>query len=367
MDDVNKNRVLVCPLAWGLGHASRMIPIISKFQQSDFEVIAAGDELQMHYISTKFPNIKILHFPSFKVKLARGSNQLLPILRIASILPYHIIKEHYTIKKIVRDHQINIIISDNRYGLWCRGIKSIFITHQLRVLFPKPFRLLEPIGAWFVRLIIKKFTFCWIPDYNDDRNLSGNLSHPKSLPSNVRYIGLLSRFQGINVDVETHKWDLVGIASGPSPQREIFIDLMGKLSKRYNLKAIIIKGNPKEGTNIFEDKGIYYAGHLNDIDFANTVLSTKYLITRSGYSTIMDLAFLGISGLIIPTPGQTEQEYLAEYLSRKELFVTCKQLDIEKIDITIAQVSHKPINNSNKLFQNAFFELFDQYKCDFKN
>lgn len=360
MDDVNKNRVLACPLGWGLGHASRLIPIIARFQKSGFEVIAAGDDLQMQYIANKFPNIKTLHLPSFKVKLSKGSNQLLPILRIALILPYHIIKEHYAGKKVVRDYQIKIIISDNRYGLWCRGTKSILVTHQLQVPFPKPFRFLEPVGAWFVRLISKKFTYCWIPDYPGKNNLAGNLSHPIKLPSNARYIGLLSRFQEIKVDIDSPKWDLVGIASGPSPQREIFIELMSELSKQHNLKTIIIKGNPNEGTNIFEDKGIYYAGHLNDVDFANAVLSTKYLITRSGYSTIMDLVALGVNGLIIPTPGQTEQEYLAEYLSSKRLFVTCKQLDIEKFDMSIAQTIHIPINNSRELFENVFFELIAQ-------
>lgn len=354
------NRALVCPLGWGLGHASRLIPIIARFQQSGFEVIAAGDDLQMQYIANKFPKIKTLHLPSFKVKLAKGSNQLLPILRIALILPYHIMKEHYAVKKVVRDYQIKIIISDNRYGLWCRGTKSILVTHQLKVLFPKPFRLLEPIGAWFIRLISKKFTSCWIPDYPSMNNLAGDLSHPIKLSSNARYIGLLSRFQDIKIDVDSPKWDLVGIASGPSPQREIFIELIGKLSKRYYLKTIIIKGNPNEGTNVFEDKGIYYAGHLNDIDFANTILSTKYLITRSGYSTIMDLVSLGVNGLIVPTPGQTEQEYLAEYLSRKRLFTKCKQNDIEKIDISVAQIIHKPINNSKELFENVFSELITQ-------
>jgi len=358
MGEANENRVLVCPLGWGLGHASRLIPIITRFQKLGFEIIAAGDDLQMQYITTYFPDIKTIIFPSFNVRLASGSNQLIPILGIALRLPYHTVREHFALKGIVREHRINLIISDNRYGLWCKGIKSVLITHQLRVLFPKPFRFLEKVGMWSTRRISKKFTYCWIPDYPDDKNLAGKLSHPRALTSNSRYIGLLSRFQGIRVDRCSQEWDLVGIASGPSPQREIFIELIGRFSKRHNLKTLIVKGNPAEGIDIYQDNGIFYAGHLDDIDFAKVILSSKYLITRAGYSTIMDLTALGVSGLIIPTPGQTEQEYLADYLSKNGLFKTCKQSELESIDISIAQSAHIPINKPDELFENVLQDFF---------
>jgi len=347
MDEKRKNRVLVCPLGWGLGHASRLIPIIRRLQKSGFEVIAAGDDLQMQYISSCFPDLITIHFPSFKVKLSKGSNQLFPIIGVALRLPYHTVREHYAIKRIVKDNNIKLIISDNRYGLWCSGIKSILITHQLWILFPKPFRFLEPIGAWFIRLISQKFTYCWVPDYLGAENLAGKLSHPLKLPINSRFIGVLSRFQDFKADTNSPKWDMVVVASGPSPQREIFIDLIVVIAKRTNLKTLIVKGNPVEGVNIYEDNGIFYAGHLTDNDFANAILSSKYLITRAGYSTIMDLSVLGVSGLIVSTPGQTEQEYLAKNLSSKGSFRSCKQDELVKIDISIAKVVRTSICCSN--------------------
>lgn len=350
MDEKNKNRVLVCPLGWGLGHASRLIPIINRFIESNVEVIAAGDKLQMQYISTYFPNIKTLILPSFRVKLLKGTNQTIPLIRIAISLPYHIIKEHFALKRIVKDHEINLIISDNRYGLYCKGIKSGLITHQLRVLFPKPFKFLEPLGVLFIRIIAQKFTYCWIPDYAGDDNLAGFLSHPNTVPKNAKYIGLLSRFQGNTESSDSMGWDLVGIASGPSPHRELFIELIVGIAKRKNLRTLIIKGAPTEGTNIIERDGIFYTGHFNDTDFQKAVRSSKYLITRAGYSTIMDLVTLEKSCLIVPTPGQTEQEYLAKYLSEKGFFKTCKQADLEKVDISIALTE-----KHNKKFPNVLF------------
>jgi len=357
MNKENRNRVLVCPLGWGLGHASRLIPIIERFQKSGDTIIIAGDELQILYLKEFFPDIKTLNFPSFKVKLAKGSNQLIPILGIAIRLPYHTLREHFVLKGIVKKHRINLIISDNRYGLWCKGIKSILITHQLSVLFPKPFKFIGPVGAWFIRKISRKFSFCWIPDYPGVNNLAGDLSHLPILPLNARYVGLLSRFQKLSLKVNTQEWDLVGIASGPSPQREILIDLISNLARINNLKALIIKGNPSEGTKVIEKGGIFYAGHLNDVDFQRAIQSSKYLITRAGYSTIMDLAAIGIAGLIVPTPGQTEQEYLANYLSSRGIFKSCKQYELEKIGIAIALVNPIYTETTPQLLEKAINEL----------
>lgn len=357
MDEETKKRVLVCPLGWGLGHASRLIPIIERFQKSGDTIIIAGDELQILYLKDFFPDTKTLSFSSFKVKLAKGSNQLIPILGIAIRLPYHTLREHFVLKGIVKKHKINLIISDNRYGLWCKGIKSILITHQLSVLFPKPFKFIEPVGAWFIRKISRKFSFCWIPDYPDVSNLAGDLSHPPNLPFNARYVGLLSRFQKLSLMANTHEWDLVGIASGPSPQREILINWISNLAKRNNLKTLIIKGVPSEGTKVIEIGGIFYAGHMDDVGFQRAIQSSKYLITRAGYSTIMDLTAIGIAGLIVPTPGQTEQEYLADYLTRRGIFKSCKQFELDNIDISIALVDRVYLDTAPELLDKAINEL----------
>jgi len=334
MNEGGKNRVLVCPLGWGLGHASRLIPIIKQLQESGHEVIAAGDRLQVLYIASFFSDIRTLEFPSFKVKFSKGSSQIIPILGIALRLPFHTIREHFAVSRIVKDYSITEIISDNRYGLWCKGAKSILITHQLRVLFPKPFKFLETIGVLLTRFYAEKFDECWVPDFQGEENLAGELSHPSKFPRNVKYIGSLSRFKGIEVPQGQIGWDLVGISSGPSPHREILIDLIANLGLKNNLKTLIIKGNPAEGSETYDLNGVFYAGHLNDLEFAVAVKSTKYLICRAGYSTIMDLNALKVNCILVPTPGQTEQEYLSSYLSSKGLYRTYKQSDLVNLDLS---------------------------------
>lgn len=352
-----KKRVLVCPLGWGLGHASRDIPIIESFLKADCDVIVAGDEQAIAILSKRFEGIKTILFPSFKVKFSKRKSQLFPLIRIAIKMPYHIIKEHFALKTMVKDYQINLVISDNRYGLWCKNAKTVLITHQLKVLFPSPFRFFEPFGETVIRFFAEKFDNCWIPDYSGSDNLAGVLSHPNKIPSNAKYIGILSRFSSIEINPNDTNWDLVGVVSGPSPHRELFIDEIQKLGQKKNLKTLIIKGVTREGTDIIEQNGIWYVGHLNDSNFASVIKSSKYLICRGGYSSIMDLVVLGVKCLIVPTPGQTEQVYLTKYLSEKGLFKVCKQDKLDCIDIKEALVIQDTRSNSTELLEKAIEEL----------
>jgi predicted glycosyltransferase len=281
----------------------------------------------------------------------------LPLLWIALRLPYHILKEHFILKRLIKRLKIDIVISDNRFGLWNNDIKTILITHQLKVIFPKLFRVFEPVGAWVIRLMAEKFDSCWIPDYPDSNGLAGELSHLKKLPSNARYIGILSRFQKMESSPISTSWELVGIVSGPSPQREIFIDKMEKLSQKHNIKTLIVKGIPSEGVDIVEKDGIWYAGHLNDMEFAEVIKSSKYLICRAGYSSIMDMASLGIKCILVPTPGQTEQEYLAKHLSNNGLFNTYKQIELENINISSSQTIQNSPTNSSELLEKIIVEV----------
>ncbi len=347
--DKGSKRVLVCPLGWGLGHASRDIPIIEFFLNKGCEVIVAGDNQQMILLTQHFSGIKAIHFPSFKVKFSKGKSQLWPLIRIAFLLPYFIIKEHFLLKKLIKEHQIDIVVSDNRYGLWNKHVKSIFITHQLKVLFPQPFRFLEPIGERFIHYFIKKFDKCWIPDFSGKDNLAGELSHSSKIEGKVQYIGLLSRFSNLRINTTNETYDLVVVASGPSPQREIFIDKVAKLARIHSLKTLIIKGEPEAGTAIYEDDRIEFVGHLDDLLFASIVKSSKRVICRAGYSTIMDMVALGVSPIVVPTPGQTEQEYLAKSLGEKGIFRFVEQHKIDSFDINEFSYLGQRLNNPNFL------------------
>ncbi len=207
-----------------------------------------------------------------------------------------------------------MVISDNRYGLWNKNIESLFITHQINIQAPVFEKLLFRINSWF----IAKYDECWVPDYEGENNLSGDLSHPKNefykknFPENIKYIGPQSRFTK-GIQTEEKIYEAVGIVSGPEPQRTLFFEKLQNDFKKINGKTLIISGHPEIVKKI-EDRNITIVNHLNDDAFLSALYAAKKIICRSGYSTIMDLHVLGLNAKYIPTPGQTEQEYLAEKL-----------------------------------------------------
>ena len=330
---VNRNNlnVLVCPLGWGLGHASRDIPIINQLLRQGHSVYVAGDKPQLDYLKQFFPDLRTIHFPSLKVNYTRFSTQFFSLLLVALRLPFFNIWEHYRLKKIVTEYSIDLVISDNRYGLWSRQVKSVIVTHQVRVIPPFPFKWTQRLIELSTKHWLKRFDQVWIPDYSNGRSIAGFLSKQNGL-KNLHYIGILSRFSDVSIDGIFGGFELVVIASGPEPQRSIFADLSAQLAQKLNLSCLIIEGKIDNGIIPRNANGVWHVGHLPDLQFALALKHSNYLIARGGYSTIMDLITLGVSGLLVPTPGQTEQEYLAEYLSQKGLFPFVEQHNLLNVD-----------------------------------
>lgn len=339
-------RVLVCPLGWGLGHATRVIPIISNLLSRGCQVIIAGDVQSINLLKTHFPEIEYILFPSLSIKLSKGNNQTLALLKIAVRLVLSIKKENRALQRILKDNRIDIVISDNRYGLYSSTITTVLITHQLRVIFPKPFKWAQPIGERFVRQYTERFTQCWIPDNPNGLRLSGELTQPKVMPNNPEFIGLLSRFNGKDCKPSSTKWDLLGIVSGPPPHRELFEMELVKLSNRLGLKSLIIQGLPSNESTTSIQGLATVINHLGDKEMAEAVLSSKYIICRSGYSTLMDLIALNKTALLVPTPGQTEQEYLAKHLKEQNMFEFVNQDELKRVDTSL-------LSNSSKIFRHT--------------
>lgn len=332
--------ILVCPLGWGLGHASRDIPIIERLQCEGHRVIVAGDILQLEIIRQRFPSIETILFPSIKVLFAPRANQFLPLLWLALRLPFFNLREHFKLKTLISLHKVDVVISDNRYGLWSKSVKTVIITHQLNVIPPFPFKWAIPITRFITKKWISRFDQVWIPDFKGDNSIAGILSKPNGI-TNLRYIGLLSRFNNISIDAQISGFEMVVVASGPDPQRRIFIDISAKLAQKWKLNCLIIEGNPFNGVIPRNVNGVWRVGHLPDLQFALAIKNTKYLIVRGGYSTVMDLFAMGVRGLLVPTPGQTEQEYLAKYLSEKGYFRYSIQSNLLNIDIADMQSSQQ--------------------------
>jgi uncharacterized protein (TIGR00661 family) len=316
----NIKKILVCPLNWGLGHASRLIPVIQELVQNKFEVYIAAAGYSSELLRQEFPGLEFIKFPSFTITYGKDKPLSLQIFVQLPKIIYEIIKEHVALKKLVKNYSIDLVISDNRFGLWSKRAAAVYITHQVRIILPAYLKFIEPLIYRLNKLIISKYDECWIPDFADPfNNLSGALSHMNKLPANIKFIGPLSRFNMYPANSRRtvkYRYDLIIILSGPEPQRSVIEKQLVSEIHNSDYKVLIVRGKPgiKQITRTFEN--ITLASHFSTAEFLNMINRSKYIICRSGYSTIMDLVTLKRTAILIPTPGQTEQEYLARHLSK---------------------------------------------------
>ncbi|MEO5647168.1 MAG: glycosyltransferase [Chitinophagaceae bacterium] len=318
-----KSRILVAPLDWGLGHATRCIPIIRELLILDCEVLIAAEGISKNLLLAEFPGLTFLPIIDYGIKYSRKKNLLgikifTQIPRIATI----IFNEHKWLKKVLRDKDIDAVISDNRFGLYHKKIPCIYITHQVNIKTGNFFTdlLAKKIHGWF----IKKYTACWIPDFAEAPGVAGELSHTAELPVNSHYIGCLSRFEYI--PELTKKYDLLFSLSGPEPQRSIFEKLLINEARHFEGAILLIRGLPGKNVDPVEQLDhMEVRDHLTAAQLNEALQSAKFIISRSGYTSIMDYMKLGCKAILVPTPGQKEQEYLAEIPATQKLFVTSPQ------------------------------------------
>ncbi len=294
-------------------------------------IFIAGGEEQLSLFRRELPGLTYIKFNGFKPGYSRFLPQYIALFYKIPLLVFHIIKEHHKLNKLILDNNIDIVISDNRFGLWNKNVKSVYITHMPLIPFPKGFRYLEFIGVKLHRAIIKKYSFCFIPDLPGDNNVSGRLSHGLYLPVNVRYIGILSRFTINKPKPYKYLPEMINtvILSGPEPQKGILKNKLVDLLKESPADSKIFEGRPGDKTEIIKNGNITFYNHLATNEMREVLLGSEKIITRSGYTTIMELISLKCNALLIPTPGQTEQEYLAQYMSEKGWFSYIKQNKIK--------------------------------------
>ncbi|MBN1145425.1 MAG: hypothetical protein JXA72_13420 [Bacteroidales bacterium] len=320
-------RVIVCPLDWGLGHASRMIPVINRYRNSGYQVFIGGSGKSGTLLRNTFPDLPFIQVPSPNIRYTSKGPWLIPslIFQIPALL-ISVFREHNQMKQIIKDYEIDVVVSDNRYGLYSKKAYCILITHQVSPTLPRAIRWAEYPLHFIIRSLMLRFHACWIPDFSHPlNNLSGRLSHRFRLPGNACYIGILSRFTNLadrSIDNPGKRYAMVIILSGPEPQRKIFLDLAISETKKMTGRVLIISGSveKEELTVINEHHHIEVVPHLETDLFSQVLLQAGIIVCRSGYSGIMDLVTLGRTAILVPTPGQSEQEYLAEYLSQKGWF-----------------------------------------------
>ena len=313
-----KKGILVAPLDWGIGHATRCIPIINALLENNFEVIIGADNRPLHLLKNEFPELEFIRFGGYNIKYPTYIPMSISMLLQFPKILLAIKQENQVLSQIIDDYNINGVISDNRFGLHTKKVPCVFITHQLQIQSEYLSNFLQDFNYKY----INKYNVCWVMD-NKEENLAGNLSNPCKLPNNTIYIGPQSRFKKI---LKEKKYDFLGLVSGPEPQRTIFEKGLIKALMARKEKSIVVLGKPEENKSK-QIGNLTIKSHINAYELNTIILESELIICRPGYSTIMDLAKLQKKAFLIPTPGQTEQEYLANTLMIKNTAYMQNQSD----------------------------------------
>jgi len=322
-------RILVAPLDWGLGHATRCIPIIRELVAQGCEVWLAGEGEQETLLRGEFPQLPFLPLQGYRIRYSVKGFQWKIISQMPRIVS-NIYQEHKWLKRMVYTYHFDAVLSDNRFGLCHAEIPSIFITHQLSIKTNLGKWIEWTLQRWNYRYI-ERFTECWVPDTAAEGNLAGELSHPMINPKiPVRYVGWLSRLQQrastfLGSATNNSLAHLLFILSGPEPQRSILEDKIINDVSHYPGTATIVRGKPSLLTTIPSTTMIKFYNHLGAKELDEEMDKADLVISRSGYSTIMDVVQRQKKAILIPTPGQPEQEYLGALLNQKQIALRIKQ------------------------------------------
>ena len=318
----NPPRILVTALNWGLGHAARSLPVIEALERRGAVLRLASDGDALALWRAERPDLPTLDLPSYRISYRTGS-------MVRNFIPQlpHLVRtvraEHARLTEYQRTYAFDAVVSDNRYGCYLPGVPSIFLTHQLRIRMPAPWP--SAPANWVNHYLIRRFSQCWVPDLPEAPGLAGALAHGPGLPPAV-YLGPLSRFPALP-SKKQYAW--VAVLSGPEPQRSYLEQAIRRQVDRLPGPGLVIGGLPRELVSENWSDRVTYRSFLPGAELAAVLAAAGVVICRSGYSTLMDLARLGSKVLLVPTPGQTEQEYLARSLARQGRAVVQTQEDLD--------------------------------------
>ena len=320
-------RVLITPLDWGFGHATRCIPIINELLKRKCEVLIAGSGDSLKLLTAEFPSLEYFSIHGYNPVYPRSGSM---VWKMALQLPKFfktIHAEHATIERLVRKKHIDLVISDNRYGCWSSLVPCIFITHQSNILMPQRFGWLQGMVRYLNASYMQKFTRCWVPDFPEPHNIAGDMISFGKSPTEIKidFIGTLSRFTPSAP--KEKKYDITAIFSGPEPQRSVLENIVVPQLKASSLRYFIVRGSLSSANVPGSDHTVDF---MTTNDLQDIIESSEFILARSGFSTIMDLAALKKRAIFIPTPGQTEQQYLARRIMHSGIafYVDQDQFDL---------------------------------------
>ena len=318
--------MLVCALDWGLGHATRCIPVIRELQRQGAEVIIASSGKAGVILQEEFPLLLYIELPGYNPKYSNTVPLALAMVTQVSGFQQTIKKEHALLEEAIRSHKLDLIISDNRYGCYSNAVPSVLISHQLRLRLNGIWSIFDPFVNRMLQSWISHFSEVWVPDQVGS-GLTERFMSP-NIP--ITYVGWLSRFGSI--EVREKKYDVMMIVSGPEPLRTSFERILREQAKDLSLSMILVTGKPGDKMNV-QENSLRIVNHLSSDEMAATISSASVIIARGGYTTIMDLIALGKRAVFVPTPQQPEQQWMASQLHKRGVVFS---VDQDKFDLRTA-------------------------------
>lgn len=316
-------RILVAPLDWGLGHSTRCIPIIERLIARGSIPVIGADNGPLALLRSEFPKLEHVRVPGANIRYSKGRSQLWSMARQFPEMVRSIRAESAWFDRMRRDMRLDAVISDQRFGLRAPDLPSVLITHQVFPFTPLAQAVLRKVNLYNIR----RFHRCWIMDEPASPGLAGELSHGPHLPGNARYIGTVSRMTGArSLNAEPHR--IVAVISGPEPHRTLLEDMLTDRMQRIEGKHLLVRGLP-ETVRTEQLGNVHRVPHMDSAMLADAMASADLIVSRSGFTTLMDLVALGRSALVIPTPGQAEQEYLGDLHRRTGRFLVQSQRSID--------------------------------------
>ncbi len=321
----NGARILVAPLDWGLGHSTRCIPIIRRLLELDARPMIGADKGPLALLRDAFPELTHARMPGVEVRYAKGRSQGWAMAKQFPAMLRSVREEHHQFLDLRRSLQLDAVISDQRFGIRAEELPSVIISHQV---FP-----FTPIAQGLLRRFnlhqIRHFDRCWIPDDPRSPGLAGELSHGAMLPANACYIGPVSRMDPTRAIAPSMPYRVVCVISGSEPQRTLLEQQLMKQLQRIRGDHLLVLGKPDPPLDEVVGN-VRRRGHLGGDALTGALLQAELIVSRTGYTTLLDLARIGRSALVVPTPGQEEQEYLGELHARTGRFVVQAQ---EQLDV----------------------------------
>ncbi len=352
-------RILVGVLDMGLGHATRSLPLLRRWVTEGHELLLCSGGRALALLQQELPAVPTIAIPSYRLRYARGNHTTLFLALQTPRFLQDIRRERRHCAELVQRFRPDRIFSDHRYGMYHPEVPSMLLMHQITFALPRGLEFLRRRVGVAHRLLLRGFHQVLVPDEPglEGGLLSGQLSEIPPEDDRFQYVGILSSLPEPS-DCAGETIDLLVSISGPEPQRTQFERQVLPQCRSYPGKVVVVLGKPEERL-VHREGTLTVYSHVTRQQMANLVNRARCVVCRSGYSTIMELVECGKKALLVPTPGQTEQEYLARHLAAQGWFhavpQACLSLERDVVEALTRPGLHLPGATERTLSRIATF------------